>query len=334
MKKIIYTLIAMAMIAITSSCEKVIPFNGEYSGEKLVLYSFIHPGDSLSAKVFKSRFFLASGYDESYWQPIEASVEFEVNGQVYPATKYTDPDPSHNPNVTYVSSYKAKPGDKITVRAAKHGFASVSGSTVVPEAPNVTIDSVYVKKMPVKPDTFFQEFQLHFRITVDDPAELDYYALSALRTESNEYGTYSYDDALYSTDVIFASGATDNILDAFEDILGTDISLDSPVPATFDDAAFNGEKYTFDVWYKYFNYLFDDNYYASTMAEGQDEPAVPDISINISKLSKDAFLYKRSYDAKVNNDDFGSIFGEPVAVHNNIENGIGCVCAISSVKIR
>ena len=61
MTKLLGFILAVLAAAAFISCEEEIPFNGKYSGEKLVLFSTVNPDSGrIAVSVSSSRFFLRS----------------------------------------------------------------------------------------------------------------------------------------------------------------------------------------------------------------------------------------------------------------------------------
>ena len=64
MTKLLGVILAVLAAAAFISCEEEIPFNGKYSGEKLVLFSTVYPDSGrIAVSVSSSRFFLVRNQD-------------------------------------------------------------------------------------------------------------------------------------------------------------------------------------------------------------------------------------------------------------------------------
>ena len=70
---------------------------------------------------------------------------------------------------------------------------------------------------------------------------------------------------------------------------------------------------------------------AESPSSGEEEfiSNLGSLSITVTGYSEDLYRYIKSLEAYSEFGGFNEIFGEPVCIHNNIENGIGCFGAIA-----
>lgn len=340
-----------------SACTKEIPFNGDYSGEKLVLYSCAVPGRPLTADVFKSKFIL-SRTDETVRDPLAgATVKVIVDGgKTYDfkeVTEYIDYGYGYGrTDITYVSEYIPKEGDHFTVTAYKPGFPAVKGEATVPAAPDFTVERVEIRNEEKHESFGYANGDLHFIIKLNDPADVrNYYRMEIMHEyeytspeeeeEGIEGSTYVEQMRLESNDVIFMNTSSNELFDAIG------MEQDTRVPECFEDAAFNGKNYTLDVFSYFYWHIGNDEdldlppYYDGfgfTKAGGlhNGEPAFhySDFEVTLYNITEDMFLYMRSVDAYENAEDFGGMLSELTSIHNNVEDGIGCVCAMTGRTVR
>lgn len=305
----------MALLTLVS-CTKEIEYKGGYEGEKLVLLSCANPDKPLTAKVFKSVFIYAREQEDCTNGLKGATVVAVVNGKdSYPfhevVTKFVEGSDEYYMNgcktekVEYVSDYTPKIGDKITVKASHSGFKDVQGSTVVPERPVATLNSRSIRNQA---DTDIWS-DYYFNVTISDsPDENNFYRLNVC---DKNYSWYN----LYSRDILFCDSSIGGLIDATEDV-------EYFVPEYFDDGGFRGQSHKFSVRFTTFNYV-----------EEGDPLDMDDYFVTVDNISEDLYLYLRSNDAASANDGLLGAFSEATIIYTNIENGMGCVGAVSGIQL-
>jgi len=302
MKKALYILCLLSIV----SCIKEIEFNGDFDGEKLVLYSFPTPDSYVSARLYKSNFFLSKDSYSFKKALTGAEVWVEVNGKDRYRCEEVSNEGSEWSNM-YISEYIPKCGDRITVSASYKGFPSVSGETVIPEKPLIKIEDVSSSK--VKNDYSRTDFSL---IITDQSEENNYYRITALKEiRFHDAESYWSREHLYSNDIVFYKTDITAIAESID-------GDDPMIPDYFDDGAFNAEEHSFPIWMKYYD---DDGYYSGKNL------------ITVENMSEDLYRYCVSLYKSEESGDLGSVFGEPVSIFNNIKDGIGCVGAYCSSEI-
>lgn len=314
-----HILIIAAIALLFSSCEKEIKFNGHYSGEKLVLFSNVNTGsDQLTLRLYKSRFFLSEAEEPLGTTKSGAEVSAEINGRSFTLTE----DPENRGN--YIMPYKAQPGDEVSIRAHLDGFADVTSSTVVPQKPDFEILSCRTEAVK----DFFGARNIIFRILIhDDGSSHDYYKLNIIRNVP-DVGFFRT-GSLYSNDVIFSEAGNMN-LDGLEDILGGD--SETRISGLLDDGSINGQDYICEIYCRAFyeGILYDDMDITYNPDEIENwEPDLSQYAVEIDALSGDLYKYEVSRRAAWDSGELTEIFGEPVVIHNNIKDGIGCFGAIT-----
>ena len=293
---------AISLVTLLCSCSKEIKFNGVYDGEKLVLYSFANLNTRLTARVYKSRFFLAKDYNYEYELIDNVELSVDVNGdRQYPFVREGN---------NYVSEYVPQEGDHIKVTASHKDFKTVYGETDVPKRPKFGIDSYKVT----------QSGRLEFDLTIQDPEEEDnYYRLNAWQNQKFEWEEEAeflwINHSIYSNDPIFNSSQLGSYIDKID-------GSDPKVPDFFDDGAFDGSSHCFRFWINFDHHEEDKS----------DDIRPEDFKLTVDAVSESLYRYSLSREAANNMDGIAEIFGEPVSIYNNIVNGIGRVGAVSRLQ--
>ena len=159
MKKLHVIFAALSLVVL--SCEKQIPFNDPGTETKLVLNSYVTPGESLSAHLSLSRHIL----DESDYQVVEgASVKLYENGSLVE-------DLIDMGGGNYYGSYNAEESKSYRLTTSANGYDNISADTSTPLAAELSnIDYEGLVSTP--------EGEAH-RVTFDivDPAGENFYHL-------------------------------------------------------------------------------------------------------------------------------------------------------------
>lgn len=293
--------VAAAALLTLSGCEKEIEFNGRYSGEKLVLYACANPDTVLTADLFKSAFFL--GYDDgNFYQNMDgATVSATLDGVTYPMLYDAESE-------KFVSSLRPRTGDRIGIRASMEGFATASAEVNVPSRPFFKLTSCTYSEA---------DYELHFRVVLrDNPGRGDYYRIRIVHRE----GEYLSEMSTLSKDVLFLSIGEEALIDRVEG------EMEVLLEGCIDDGMFEGDSCSFDIW----TYAYPQGFY---YGESGDDDGVVDptgYGVQIDRVSESLYRYTKSLEAWYRSDDgFGSVFGEPVCISNNIKGGLGCFGALS-----
>ena len=56
------------------------------------------------------------------------------------------------------------------------------------------------------------------------------------------------------------------------------------------------------------------------------------LEVYLNTISRDYYLFQKTYLAYINNNDFSDIFGEPVQIYSNVVGGIGLVGGVAESK--
>ncbi|MGN1215897.1 MAG: DUF4249 family protein [Candidatus Cryptobacteroides sp.] len=309
------------------SCEEEIEFNGKYSGEKLVVFSTVNPDSArIAVTVGGSKFFLAKddGYDRRRLSG--ASVTVQTRDRTMQLTEVDG-----NPGM-YAGWLEVREGEEVSVSASYGGFPVVRSRTEVPCRPDFEIVSRYSKVL--EQQEAFRTVARHFKIKVKDhPERKEYYQFRIYSTD--EYGVVS-DCRTLTSDVAFLD--SDNIEDMLEG--NNEISVERMV---VDEGMLGSGDRIIDFW-------VEDYQVASSLIYTGDNPpggneVIPEaiggdeeefisnlgtLSISVSSYSEDLYKYVKSLEAYWNMNGLSEVFGEPVCIHNNIVDGIGCFGGIAS----
>lgn len=327
MKKVI--LIAFSIIFLTS-CEKEIEFNGEQTAPRLVINSLIEVGQSVTARIGKSIFFLDNENDMQCPDDVVATLYVNDNlhgimDVVYDSVEMHYYDIHFEDSIVYKiekhfrSDYCPAVGDVIKIAATAQGFEDVAGSTSALPSPVacqlldkkvIEIDSYY---MYVDEDDsalyVYGKLELSIEVTDPNPGQTDLFRISIKMSDydtngesqyyaSNYYVTHEY------TDPVFGGSIDSNDYFDIND-------LDRRPEGVFSDALFDGGSYRIKVPV-YFNL----SKYNTT------DPDFFNVPITIEHLSKEYYYYLNTCDQGGTLSEF---FTEPIQVYSNVTNGYGLV---------
>lgn len=291
-----YFVAIMLMAAAAVSCETEIKFNGEYSGEKLVVQCIASESDGIYAKVSSSQFVLKK-YTEALGTPIkDADVSIRTAGGEKPM--YWNEELG-----MYLCDYIPAVGETLELEvystAVPENNRRVTASTSVVGAPDFDI----VGCMIVNNDEIlsYSDCFLKVRIRMKGLTGKDFYQLFVMDTE--HYSSM----ASYSNDPLFLKN-----LNAFEAVIDGGGKYEAA--EYFTDALCEDSEYTFDIYV--------------VLNSGTTE-LTNNVSVIMTRLSSDFYQYIQTVEA-YNDFDATSLFGEAVCIHNNIKGGIGCFGSYSS----
>lgn len=279
-----------------SSCEKTVTIDIPEKAPRLVVNAILEKNKPIEIMVGKSRHILDSIYlsIEPYIVKNALVVIFE-NGIPYDTLIY-QPGP-----YTYKTTRNKmiSDGNTYTVKVAASGFTSVEASAIVPsqsEAPVVT----RVRDARV---TSFGEHQDELTVTLNDPAERNFYLLQIYHADAG--GSYDYP--------IYCASTTDKDLEKLgedPDPLGTNNCFDAGNLIMRDDN-FNGRQKQLRFYIESFQ-LQD----YQLPGGGTSKPYV-----RLSRITEEYFKYIKSF--AIYDYSGGNPFAEPVNVYTNVINGLG-----------
>ncbi len=305
MNKILSAVFAAAAIMSLASCEKEIKFNGKQQETSIVMLSLAEPGQDMSVIVRQSAFILDKDGDNTMRKGLpDAKVKAYIGGSNEPIPfVYSGTDEY---NGKFICGYAPKAGDRIRIEAEADGFKSASAETAVPR--EAVFEAVSIRQ---ETGDAYEANNIYIKIKIDDPAgEKNFYRLNLIHN-------YKYDPGLWmdsgdgEPEEEFEFGSSNMVFYSYDPIFTKrngsgifDMDRDQEIRNYFTDNMFDGESYTFEIYFK--------TGYSNTVS----------FDIILETMSKEYYEYMASLDAYYDSDDF-AIFSEPVQVFCNVRNGLG-----------
>jgi len=214
------------------------------------------------------------------------------------------------------------PGMEYTLTASVPGYNDVEASTFIP----VNVPIARFDTSRVYDD--YGETMVEFEIVLDDPPGVNNYYMLSIRSHLQYFNTeYSYYlDTLYvdtEKDTVVVGYVRDSVV--YKDVRNESVWFESENLAIeqqesyssrviFSDRLFDGKTYTirgrFNTWFLY----------------GVNDSASIDVSLQTIDSHYFKYIDSRTDHYYARNDPFAV----PVIVHNNIQNGVGILGAMSS----
>lgn len=327
MKRLIIILISVLAAV---SCTKEIDFDGGVKENLLVAYAELEEGEPLNLSLSSTAPSLGTasivkpeGYYGGMFSPAAVVTAF-VGNEKYTLLPYRDS--------IYRNDYCPKAGETIRFEISYPGYKAVNGSTTIPSQVDAELISASL-------DTINNMWEVKVRI--HDKPGADFYRVQIYDKFIGEQIFYYYDDDwklidkklehytdnqskwMNSKDAVFGSAqAATGII---EEIFGED----ADISGFFSDDLFEGKDY--DITLKAPGYSW--NY--------EKERAIPNENgewfictpyIMVQAVSRELYIYGSSYWAyQAVGDD--SIFSDPVQIISNVNEGTGCIGALSRLNI-
>lgn len=293
MKKLFFII---CVAAFTAGCEKEIPFDPEESRTRIVMYSFLYPGDIIQVELTQSQNILVSTWNEDYPPVQGATVRVFKDGALLGEMQ----EDQVNNNGQYFLFETVEAGAEYRFEVSHSELEAVQAFTRVPLAPP-TFNAELV-------DT--TGFEWIIEVTVEDIPGDQHYIVDFLWS----YGQGGSD----SSPIWF------NSTDPF---LNTPYTYYDP---TDPNKYFDGEAYFTDEHYSGGSYSFRVKFYADDWTAISSEG----VEVRLKHVSEDYYRYK--YSSLLQQWTDGDPFAQPAIVHNNVQNGIGCVGSLypGSVLVR
>jgi len=312
MKRVLkYFSAVVVLMFLTLSCEEVIEFKGEKTEPKIVLYSMLSPDDTISVSLAKSR----AVFDVMYTpqQITNAVVRLYRDGELVETLTYVPPEPcqycSPAEHSRYVSQgIRPVPGSTYRIEAEVPGLKTVSAETSLPVlVPVLSIDTA------IDSEEEYNTYMVTKVKFADPAATVNYYRISVTRLE----GIYSGDPSVpYNPEIPVRVQMSDDSYAATADpIIAPEQEEDlfgiysSNTYNVFSDELISGKEYDLKLKISFYRRP-DTTRYEFTH-----------FKIELHSISKDMYLYLRSYAAHLQTRD--SFFSEPVLVYSNVIDGLG-----------
>jgi hypothetical protein len=315
MKSIIRFIVTIGLL-LFNSCSKETELEIPYSGDKMVVKSFLFTDQPVKVELSKSR-------------PLDSGLVTFIRDatiKFYENNIYIEDLVSNHYYYVSPSDYTCKAGAEYSIYIYHDNFGSAEASITIPDpVPIKVVDTFSLKKRytwrSLDPYEFGEETfflsglrpVLCTKIEINDPAgEKNYYILDVdnppVEVEFPEPGVYSF-PASYDSEEEIIDGWIANI----NYQLGYLITLS----AYFSDKIFNGENLVFTIFIL------------------KNEIALRRIYIKLYSISEGYYNYIKSLQEWNKNKD--NPFAEPVIIYSNIVNGIGILggasCYIDSTLV-
>ena len=358
MKKITRYLAAVFMLMFSAACERQL--NVGFSTEKplVVMNGILHADLPVNVTVGKSFSFMETDSFAAYLP--NASVDLYINGKFTEKMRLVKVDSARNVSRSGMSHFSSmacvKTGDRVRLEASAPGMEAAWVETSVPLPPTIEkvdtatyitmlqsensdydngyYNSYYYGNIPnVTKEPFFRMMRLSIGLRAPNSSGSNYFGLRISRLEpSNSPHHESVPWSLpvdTQEDPIFANNPKNSIFDAlFEKNSNYRGSL------VFTDNLFRNGTYTLKVnttgYYAVdVNYEKNGNVYEYVSHEVRNPP----LEITVSAFSPELYQYLKSTE-ETRYDDELYFISEPKVTFTNVNNGIGVVGAVSSVRKR
>lgn len=310
-------IMAFLLVLSTTSCQKIIEFNGDETDPHLVLVSLPEAGSPWIARMTESRFFLIN---DTIATVKNASMAITVNGSPLNTTV------TNHGNGMYDMGYTPQPGDSLTLHATVPGKGTIKAGGRFPKPVSIgdiscTFDTVHPLIANGTDTVVAVTGDISIKFRLDDPAEeTNYYmvriAMPSLDDTYDPSGYYVISDTI----VAYRSfSIDDNILfdiDATNELFGFEEEDYYGEEVFFTDKRINGQSHTINLLL------------------GTHRPAPLDLfcRVEVYSVSRDYYLYKKSIKSASNRIDFNSIISEPIQIYSNVTDGIGILGCATAVK--
>jgi len=312
-------LIAFFMLISLFSCEEVVDFKGGNTENFIVINGVIQNNSAIHCRVTSSKSIFEV---KSVKELSDASVHLFVDGvfgvdMVYDLVdkEFKAPD-----------NIRAQIGIKYTIKVNHEDYKDAEASCIVEEQPQVTLKSVEFGESEITSDDYYSGSEvLKVEVEVDDQPGEDYYQVKLyvpkLEFNYEDHTIYLARPIQYAQVNIASNDAVlhNNIFqgaDGFEDEIPNEAKV-------FNDILFDGEKRSIVLEER------NSGSWATQLSVPEEfEEFKSLVKCEVMKISKDLYLYLRSYEASYYND--GDPFTEPVKIHTNVFGGAGILGASTS----
>jgi hypothetical protein len=281
------------------SCEMIVDIDVPFEGNQLVPLSFIDPHRPFEVKVVRSRYILErdpNWYGHNPYDPNPQEEPFIIknaNVSVYEGEELVDVL-SYTENGIYKSaSIKPVVGKKYTVKINAQGYPQAEASDYVPE--RVQILSAVIKK-EVSRDQWDMDNYFSVTLRFKDPGKMENFYMFNMYGEAD----IEYEGEIHKQK--FGSS-----FESFDpSIVGPEYGYSAGSNGiSFTDALFDGKEYEIKFFFRrWYNSENKQTYY-----------------FYLYNLSKAAHLYNLS--SKMQGDDWGNPFAQPVQIFSNVSHGKG-----------
>ncbi|QTN38802.1 DUF4249 domain-containing protein [Cryomorphaceae bacterium] len=282
MKKLLFII---CLAAFTAGCEKEVPFDPEESRTRIVMYSFLYPGEIIQVELTQSQNILINSWNEDYPPVQNAIVRVYKDGELLGEMQ----EDQINNNGQYFLFETVEAGAEYRFQVAHSEFEGVQAFTRVPATPPTFTARLI--------DT--TNFEWTLEVEVEDQSGANFYLADFL---------WEYESGGASLQPMYFSST--------DPFLSTPYTYYDP---TDPNKYFDGEAYFTDEHFADGTYTFRIKFYADYWTS----QSFTGIHVRLKNMSEDYYRYK--YSSLLQQWTDGDPFAQPAIVHNNVENGIGCV---------
>ncbi len=303
MKRYIFALLTSAVLML-AACQEEIEFKGEEQDPQLVMYCLASAGEPLTVSISNSLFFLDDHRRSGFTAHVDTaagSVKVYVNGSSAPLRAVPELSEQQD-RFIYRTDYVPQAGDRINVTASFPGLGEATGGTVVPQIKGFTIKKSSVSELGDG------RYRVHVNAVISDwgGQPLWYGLFPGVIMELPDY-RMEEPLPLTSCDLIVQS-ATDELISGL-------IGGGSDAEGYFSNRSFIGSD-------REFNFTFD----VYSDWEGRE------FNLRVEAISEDLYFHILSREAA--GDELTEYFGEPGALHSNVNGAWGVVCSSASTTVR
>ncbi|HOF93353.1 MAG TPA: DUF4249 domain-containing protein [Bacteroidales bacterium] len=308
----------LAVFMLFAACEKEVRFKGEVTEPLLVLNGFAQPDSLLVIRLTASRFFLEEV--DSFVTVKDAHLRLYVDGT------YKE-DLQSQKNGYYISSYRPKQGEVLSIEAEAPGFESVRAEALLPVVAellkvdtSITLEGeLYDLSYDWDPEVgdyiidtigLYTNYQVSMTLSFrDPPTPGDYYRVVVKHFYGKEYYDGYYD---FTVENFYTA--------EMGDLLGPAETQNEY--QIYADELYNGK--TVDLKLSFAAHTYRDY-------QGELPNSTTSIQVQLQNISPSYYLYLKTFSEYSNSIDF---FSEPIQVFSNVSGGIGIFGAYSSNVIE
>lgn len=300
-KRLSTLLLPILVLFLFGGCEEVMEFDIE-EGERHVVVNALPCTDSvLFVNVTYSRFFLDN---QSFLPVTGATVTVDVNGVSIASTTQE--------GANWMFGYTATAGDLLTVHVSVAGREEVSGTTVVPSLPDMTVPVAEI-------DTLQPISAGEITFSLSDPVEVsNYYYIYVLEHDSGsrwnrwEEKWDTIDTVVYAYFNCLDVQLTDPSVNRTEGLFGYFDRL------LLSDSLINGETHEVLISLPMFK-------------DTAENPIRREYTLVVESLSEEAFHYVY---AVTKAQSMTQMFAEPERIYTNLTGGLGIFAGIAKRVYR
>ena len=291
-KKII---IILSAVLLAISCEKVVEFDIQDSDRYVVVNALPCTDSLVFANITYSRFFL----DNQAFPPVtNAIVTLDINGTLYSSSSRNE--------ANYFFTYRAVPGDTMTIHVEVPGREAIVGGTRIPALPDM--------QAPLAEIDTLQPFNTaEITFTLDDPAGRNYYYVYLSERDSGiewnrwkeKWDTIDTVQTPYFNCLNMEITAPEvNCIEGFMNYFNRLLFIDSLID----------------------NQQYEVKLNLMMLKDTAEHPLMKEYSLVVESLSPEAYRYTKEV---LLSQGMSSYFTEPTRIFSNIRGALGIFAGIA-----